>query len=727
MAKTLLPGRPSPQGATWDGIGVNFALFSEAATGVQLCLFDSTQSPAPRETYNLREVTGNVWHGYLAGVKPGQLYGYRVAGPYEPAHGHRCNSAKLLIDPYAKAIAGDIDWSAPIFGYSLGTDDLTIDNQDDCTAVPKSIVISTHFDWDNDHLPRIPLHDSVIYEAQVKGMTARSPGIPEEIRGTYAAIGHPATIEYFTRLGITAVELMPVHAFLDDGHLLQRGLRNYWGYNTINYFAPDARFCRQCDAGEQVAEFKNMVKALHRAGIEVILDVVYNHTAEGNQLGPTLSFRGIDNATYYRLTPQNPRYYLDYTGTGNTLNVRNPQVLKLIMDSLRYWVQEMHVDGFRFDLASTLARGLHKVDRFSAFFDIINQDPVISQVKLIAEPWDVGEGGYQVGKFPSLWAEWNGKYRDTVRKFWRGDPGQLPELAYRLTGSSDLYQRDARHPSASINFITAHDGFTLNDLVSYDDKHNDANGEDNQDGTTDNNSWNHGVEGVTDDPAVNELRARQMRNFLATLLLSQGVPMICGGDEIARTQLGNNNGYAQDNEISWTDWNVTPDKKALLDFTAALIDFRKSHPNLHRRKFFQDREIHPEGARHRNVEGNVEGNRVQAIVWLRPDGQPMAEAGWNAGWNRCIGLVLSGETLDDVNCVGEPIRDDTFLILLNSHHETIPFTLPPTRPGGSWAACFDTRSSSPISAPPLHSGTKYDLISRSLAVFREVLRAGDES
>jgi isoamylase len=716
MARNLLPGRPFPQGATWDGIGVNFSLFSENATAVELCFFESKYALQPRETYFLREVTGNVWHGYLAGIKPGQLYGYRVSGPYDPAKGHRFNPAKLLIDPYAKAIAGDVDWRAPIFGYALGKGDLIIDNQEDNPAVPKSVVISTHFDWDNDRPPRTPLHDSVIYEAHIKGMTALSPDMPEDRRGTYAAMGYPATIDYLKKLGVTAVELMPVHAFLDDGHLLTRGLSNYWGYNTINFFAPDSRYCRDCDAGEQVAEFKNMVKALHRANIEVILDVVYNHTAEGNHLGPTLSFRGIDNATYYRLTDDR-RYYMDYTGTGNTLNVRHPQVLKLIMDSLRYWVLEMHVDGFRFDLASALARELHQVDRLSAFFDIINQDPVVSQVKLIAEPWDVGEGGYQVGKFPSLWAEWNGKYRDTVRKFWKGDPGQLAELGYRLTGSSDLYQRDGRHPSASINFITAHDGFTLHDLVSYNEKHNEANGEKNQDGTTDNNSWNHGTEGRTSNPDINELRARQMRNFMATLLLSQGVPMICGGDEIARTQSGNNNGYAQDNEVSWLHWDLNAASKSLLEFTTALIAFRKEHPNLHRRKFFQDRQIDPLGAQH----CQVEGAEVQDIIWISTDGERMSEADWNAGWNRCVGLQLSGETLDDVNNVGEPVKDDTFLILLNSHHEIVHFKLPPARGAAHWCRCFDTRWAQVLPCAPSEPGVAYDLIGRSLAIFKEVL------
>ena len=533
MAKTLLPGKPYPQGATWDGTGVNFSLYSERATGVDLCLFEEVDA-SDGETIALRECTGYVWHGYLPGVKLGQLYGYRVHGPYDPEHGDRFNSAKLLIDPYARAVAGQLNWDAPVFGYKLGdpTADLSSDNADDAWGVPKGVVTTSHFDWGNDRPPLTPLHDSILYELHVKGFTALHPEIPPEIRGTYAGLAHPVVTDYLKKLGITAVELMPVHEFVDDKALLDRGLRNYWGYNSINFFAPEARYSAAGDRGEQIGEFKAMVKAMHRAGIEVILDVVYNHTGEGNQMGPTLSFRGIDNSTYYRLMPEHPRYYMDFTGTGNTLNVRHPQVLKLIMDSLRYWVQEMHVDGFRFDLASALARELHEVDRLSAFFDIINQDPVISQVKLIAEPWDVGDGGYQVGKFPPLWAEWNGRYRDVVRRYWKGDDGQLAELGYRLTGSSDLYQRDGRHPSASINFVTAHDGFTLADLVSYNEKHNEANGEENRDGSNDNFSFNYGVEGPTDDPAIQAVRLRQTRNFLFTLLLSQGVPMICGGDEI---------------------------------------------------------------------------------------------------------------------------------------------------------------------------------------------------
>jgi glycogen operon protein len=538
--------------------------------------------------------------------------------------------------------------------------------------------------------------------------------LPEEIRGTYAGLGHPVMIEYLKKLGVTAVELMPVHAFLNDGHLVGKGLRNYWGYNTINFFAPEGRYSSTGSEGEQIGEFKSMVKALHRAGIEVILDVVYNHTAEGNRLGPTLSFRGIDNVTYYRLVENNQRYYMDYTGTGNTLNVRNPQVLKLVMDSLRYWVLDMHVDGFRFDLAAALARELHDVDRLSAFFDIINQDPVISQVKLIAEPWDVGEGGYQVGKFPSLWAEWNGKYRDSVRKYWKGDDGQLAELGYRLTGSSDLYQRDGRHPTASINFIVAHDGFTLNDVVSYNDKHNDANGEENRDGANDNNSWNSGAEGPSDDAGVIELRERQKKNLLATMMLSQGVPMLCGGDEISRTQNGNNNAYAQDNEISWFNWTMDERKLELLEFTRKLIRLRREHPNLHRRKFFQDRRIDPDAP-----DREVEGVQEQDILWVRPDGNEMTGDEWTAGWVRCIGMVLNGRTLDDVNAFGQPLRDDTFLMLFNPHHEPIKFYMPKGHERKCWDLCFDTRDAKESESMQVSPGKPYELRDRSFALFRE--------
>jgi len=715
MRRSILPGRPYPQGATWDGTGVNFSIYSEGATAVELCLFDSLNT-GECEPIQIRESTGHVWHGYVPALWPGQLYGYRVHGPYEPEKGLRFNPAKLLIDPYAKALAGRVDWDAPVFGYPLGNGDadLKLDDRDDAAGVPKGVVVTSHFDWENDRPPLTPLHETVIYEAHVKGMTARHPGVPEDLRGTYAGLAHPVIIDHLKNLGVTAVELMPVHAFLDDRILLDRGLQNYWGYNTINFFSPESRYSAAGDLGGQLGEFKSMVKALHRANIEVILDVVYNHTAEGNHLGPTLSFRGIDNGTYYRLISDTPRYYMDFTGTGNTINVRQPQVLKLVMDSLRYWVLEMHVDGFRFDLAAALARELHEVDRLSAFFDIINQDPVISQVKLIAEPWDVGEGGYQVGKFPPLWAEWNGRYRDVVRRYWKGDEGQLAELGYRLTGSSDLYQRDSRHPTASINFITAHDGFTLEDLVSYNDKHNQANGEENRDGSNDNHSWNHGAEGPTDDPAILALRQRQKRNLMATLLLSQGVPMICGGDEIGRTQTGNNNAYAQDNETSWCDWSLDPHRRQLLEFVSSLVCLRKRHPNLHRRKFFQDRRIEPE-APARAVEGGTEGD----ILWLRPDGKEMTQGEWHAGWVRCIGLYLNGRTLDEVNPIGEQVRDDSFLILLNPHHEPVRFTLPQMRSGTSWELLVDTRTSS-RPRPAQRPRKFHTLLDHSLAVFREI-------
>ncbi len=716
MPRTVLPGKPYPQGATWDGTGVNFSVYSEKATAVELCLFDVADSKES-ESIQIRECTGYVWHCYLPGVKLGQLYGYRIHGPYEPERGERFNPAKLLIDPYAKALAGRLNWDAPLFGYKLGDacEDLTRDDQDDAWGVPKSVVTTSHFDWENDRPPSTSVHDSVVYELHVKGFTAQHPDIPPELRGTYAGLAHPSAIEYLKKLGITAVELMPVHEFVDDKLLLDQGLRNYWGYNSINFFAPEARYSASGDRGEQIGEFKAMVKALHRAGIEVILDVVYNHTAEGNQMGPTLSFRGIDNSSYYRLMNDNPRYYMDYTGTGNTLNVRHPQVLKLIMDSLRYWVEDMHVDGFRFDLAAALARELHDVDRLSAFFDIINQDPVISQVKLIAEPWDVGEGGYQVGKFPPLWAEWNGKYRDVVRRYWKGDDGQLGELGYRLTGSSDLYQRDGRHPGASINFVTAHDGFTLNDLVSYDGKHNEANGEDNRDGTNDNHSYNYGVEGETEDAGIRDVRERQKRNLMATLLLSQGVPMICGGDEIGRTQKGNNNAYAQDNQISWFDWQLDDRAKALLEFTTKLVEIRRQHPNLHRRKYFQDRSIMPGATAERDVDGRSE----QDITWLRPDGGEMTPEEWTAGWVRCIGLQLSGRTLDDVNGVGEAIRDETYMILLNPHTESIKFYMP-RRQGTAWEVMLDSAQPESAAKPVIAPGDSYELIARSTALLREL-------
>jgi glycogen operon protein len=681
MSYTLLPGRPYPLGAKASTDGTNFALYSEDATGVQVCLFDEQGNQT--ECIQLRERTAFVWHGFLRGIRPGQRYGYRVDGPRDPEHGHRFNASKLLVDPYAEAISGKVDWKAPVFAHKVEDgNDLVRCDRDDAFGVPKSIVVDHTFNWGKDRKPETPLADSVIYELHVGGFSKRNPAVPKRLRGTYAGLGHAVSIEYLKKLGITAVELLPVHHFIDDGHLVDKGLSNYWGYNTLGFFAPMARYSSCGDTGGQVNEFKQMVKNLHAAGIEVILDVVYNHTCEGNQLGPTLSFKGVCNRTYYRTVPDNPRFYMDYTGTGNTLNVRNPQVLKLLMDSLRYWVTEMHVDGFRFDLASTLARELHDVSKLSSFFDTIHQDPTLADVKLIAEPWDVGEGGYQVGNFPVLWAEWNGKYRDTVRRFWKGDGGQLSDLAYRLTGSSDLYQYDGRKPYASINFITAHDGFTLADLVSYSGKHNEANGDNNQDGANDNDSWNMGAEGPTDDPAVNNLRERQMRNLLATLLLSQGVPMIAGGDEVARSQRGNNNAYCQDNELTWNDWNLDAPRQRLLEFTSRLVHLRREHPNLHRRKFFQDRLI-------RNTGGT---DVVHDVAWYGTDGNPVSNEAWTTEWNRSLALMLNGNTLQVTDEEGQPVIDDSFLIMVNAAHEGVEFKLPPTPNGGHWSHLIDTEN-----------------------------------
>jgi glycogen operon protein len=708
MPNKILPGKPSPLGATWDGEGVNFALYSENATEVELCLFDSEDPSRETDRFRLREVTAHVWHGWVPGVGPGQLYGFRVGGPYEPERGMRFNPAKLLIDPYARALAGSVGWESPVFGYPLGgeEEDLARDDGDSAPGVPKCVVVDPSFDWSGDRPPATPFHETVIYEAHVKGLTMRHPDVPEAQRGTYAGLASPPILEYLKRLGVTAIELMPVHAFLDDHYLVERGLRNYWGYNTINFFAPEARYSGSGDRGGQVREFKEMVKALHGAGIEVLLDVVYNHTAEGNHLGPTLSLKGIDNSVYYRLVEDQPRFYMDYTGTGNSLNARSPQVLKLIMDSLRYWVQEMHVDGFRFDLAATLAREFHDVDRLGSFFDVIHQDPVISQVKLIAEPWDVGPGGYQVGNFPVLWTEWNGKYRDTVRAYWKGDSGVMDELGYRLTGSSDLYGEDGRRPNASINFVTAHDGFTLNDLVSYNEKHNEANGENNQDGASDNASWNCGAEGPTDDPEIVELRERQKRNFLATLLLSQGVPMLLSGDEISRTQGGNNNGYCQDNEVSWLDWEMDDRKEALLGFTRELIALRKSHPVLHRRRFFQGREIH--------------GSDIDDISWFTPEGEEMDPDSWSSPWARSLAMRLGGEALGEMGPDGELVTDDSFLLLVNAHHEPIPFVLPAAPEGRRWSLVVDTNTAAVgASAEGRAGGESYELNSRSLALFQE--------
>ncbi len=700
----VLPGVPSPLGATWTGEGTNFAIYSENADGVTLCLF---ADDGFEQQFPLHEVTAFVWHGYLPGIGPGQRYGYRVSGPFDPENGLRFNPHKVLLDPYAKAVAGVVNWDAPVFGYPLGDEDadLTIDESDDAAGVPKGVVIDPEFDWGNDEAPRTPLNRSIIYEVHVKGFTAQHPDVPEEVRGTYAGLVSPSALKHLTDLGVTAVELLPVHAFPDDSHLLEQGLSNYWGYNTLNFFAPTTRYSSSGDGVGQVREFKEMVKALHAAGIEVILDVVYNHTAEGNHLGPTLSFKGIDNPTYCRLVADDPRYYMDYTGTGNTLNARHPQVLQLIMDSLRYWVLEMHVDGFRFDLASALARELHEVDRLSSFFDVIHQDPVLSQVKLIAEPWDVGEGGYQVGNFPILWAEWNGIYRDTVRTYWTGGDETVSELAYRLTGSSDLYQMDGRRPFASINFVVAHDGFTLHDLVSYNDKHNEANGEDNRDGHDDNRSWNHGAEGPTDDEEILRAREQTKRNLLATLLLSQGAPMLAHGDELGRTQNGNNNAYCQDNELTWIDWDLDEHQESLLDFTRRVIALRRDHPNFRRPKFFQDRPIR--------------GAPEADITWHGSDGEEMGDAEWGEDWVRVIGLGLGGDVLPEVDPLGQPVTDDTFLLLLNGHHEDVPFILPSCFGAERWELVLDTALDDPFTQrEPIATGTPYELFARSLALLR---------
>jgi isoamylase len=669
------PGYAYPLGATGDKDGVNFALFADNATGVELCLFNSLQDETEIAKVQMTERSHQIWHTYLPGIKPGQLYGYRVHGPYDPKNGHRFNPSKLLIDPYAKAISGSNDWNNALFGYEVGhhDEDLSYNEVDSAAFMPKSVVVDPTFDWEGDAPLHIPYYKTVIYEAHVKGLTKLNPHIPEAIRGTYSGIAHQATIKHLKALGVTALELMPVHHFINDRHLTERGLTNYWGYNTIGFFAPDARYSADGIAGEQVIEFKNMVKELHKAGIEVILDVVYNHTGEGNHMGPTLSFRGVDNASYYRLM-DDKRYYMDYTGTGNTLNANLPHVLRLMMDSLRYWIMEMHVDGFRFDLAATLARELHEVNRLSAFFDIIHQDPVISQVKLIAEPWDIGEGGYQVGKFPPEWAEWNGKYRDCIRDYWRGADSMLGEFAERFTGSSDLYQSDFRRPTASINFITAHDGFTLHDLVSYNEKHNEANGEENKDGESHNRSWNCGAEGPTDDPTVRALRQQQKRNLLATLFLSQGVPMLVAGDEMGRTQKGNNNAYCQDNEVSWINWEQADDE--LLTFTRELINFRKSHPAFCRRRWFQGQPI--------------KGIGIEDIAWFLPDGSEMSEEHWSNDLAKSLAVYLNGKGLHAVGTKGQPVIDDSFYVIFNAHHEPLKYKLPAAKYGKQWTVMLDT-------------------------------------
>src|SRR6266702_3092173 len=703
MQRKLLPGRPYPLGAKATPEGTNFAIYSEHATAVSVCLFDDSGKQI--DCIDLHERTAFVWHGLVLGVKPGQLYGYRVDGPWEPENGQRFNPNKLLLDPYTEAISGHVDWKAPIFPHDLVSgDDTKRDDRDSAAGVPKSVVVEHRFDWGDDCPRQTPLSDSVIYELHVKGFSRMNLNVPEELRGTYAGLAHPASIDYLKRLGITAVELMPIHEMVDEGQLVERGLKNYWGYNTLGYFAPAARYASSVDRGGQVGEFKGMVKALHAAGIEVILDVVYNHTCEGNHLGPMFSFKGICNRTYYRTMEDDPRYYMDYTGTGNTLNVRHPQVLKLLMDSLRYWITEMHVDGFRFDLAATLARELHDVDKLGGFFDTIHQDPTLADVKLIAEPWDVGEGGYQVGNFPVLWAEWNGKYRDTVRRFWKGDEGQLSDFAYRLTGSSDLYEDDGRKPYASINFITAHDGFTLCDLVSFNEKHNEANGDGNKDGENYNNSWNMGVEGPTDDPEINKLRERQIRNVLATLLLSQGVPMIAGGDEFARSQRGNNNGYCQDNELTWYDWKLDESRVRLMEFTRKLVKLRLTHPNLHRRKFFQDR--------------TIRNSIVRDIAWYGIDGKEMPESAWTTVWSRSLAVMFNGKTLQLSDPSGDPLEDDSFLILVNASHVGVEFKLPPVPNGAPWRLVMDTEN---IDDPfkSMRVGKKVIVGGRSMMVFSD--------
>jgi glycogen operon protein len=700
------PGRPYPLGATWDGRGVNIALYSENATRVELCLFGSADAARETMKIGLPEQTDLVWHGYFPDLHPGDVYGFRVDGPFDPEKGHRFNPHKVLLDPYAKEIVRTARWGDDMFGYAIGDprEDLSLDERDNAASAPLAAVVDPAFTWGDDRPPRTPPNKTVIYELHVKGFTQRHPDIPDHMRGSYAAIGSDAAIRHFLRLGITAVELLPVHHHVDDRPLVDRGLSNYWGYNTLAFFAPEIRFKSRDGHGDALREFKTMVRTLHAAGLEVILDVVYNHTGEGNHLGPTLSFRGIDNAAYYRLSPENKRYYTDFTGCGNTLNMLNPRVLQLIMDSLRYWVLDMHVDGFRFDLASTLARELHEVDKLGAFFDIIHQDPVLSQVKLIAEPWDLGEGGYQVGNFPVGWSEWNGKYRDCVRHFWKGDGGIISEFATRICGSSDLYAWSSRQPHASINFVTCHDGFTLNDLVSYDGKHNEANGEENRDGANDNISWNCGVEGPTDEPAIRALRKRKKRNFLATLVLSQGIPMLLAGDEMGHSQSGNNNAYCQDNELAWLNWSLSEEQAALLEFTRQLIEFWKGQPVLHQRRFFHGREIR--------------GETIKDVMWYDPGGKEMSPEAWNTGYARSLALFLRGDNID-TDEYGAAISGDTLLILFNADHSLdLPFTLPRLGDRRYWDLIFDTYVPEWRARKSWRRSRVYPLRACSLAVFR---------
>jgi isoamylase len=705
--RRVWPGKPYPLGATWDGRGVNFAIYAEHATKVELCLFDSPDAQQETERIPLPEKTDMVWHVFLPDLTPGQLYGYRVHGPYDPAQGHRFNPHKILLDPYAKVIGRSVRWNDALFGYPISDAeaDLAFDDRDSAAYAPLAAVVDPSFIWGDDSPPAIPMHKTIIYELHVRGFTQLHSSIPKHLRGTYAGLASAPAIRYLRKLGVTAVELMPVHHFLQDRHLVERGLSNYWGYNTLAYFAPEINFASAAHPAEAVREFKSMVRNFHKAGIEVILDVVYNHTAEGNHLGPTLSFRGIDNAAYYRLVANDRRYYMDYTGCGNTLNVMNPRVLQLIMDSLRYWITEMHVDGFRFDLASALARELHEVDRLGAFFDIIHQDPIISQSKLIAEPWDLGEGGYMVGKFPAQWSEWNGKYRDCVRAFWKGDGGMVSEFATRFCGSSDLYAWSGRRPKASINFVTCHDGFTLEDLVSYNEKHNEANGEDNRDGADDNISWNCGVEGPTRRRNVLALRDRKKRSILATLIFSQGVPMLLAGDEIGHTQDGNNNTYCQDNEITWLNWAGSRNKRnrQLLNFVRRVIEIFHEQPVFHRRKFFSGKAIGGAEAPH--------------IAWLHHDGTEMTEKQWNTPHTRCFGVVLFGDSID-VDEEGEEISGDTILLLFNADHDlTIPFVLPTIEEQLPWQRLLDTFEAQAASAE-FAENSVYDLRPCSMAVFR---------
>ena len=682
---------------------MNFAIFSEYATKVELCLFDSPDSTKESHRFRLPESTDMVWHGYFPDLEPGQLYGYRVHGPYDPKKGHRFNPNKVLLDPYAKAIGRDVTWDDSLFGYKVGADDLTFDERDSAAFSPLGSVVDTAFTWGDDRPPRTPWHKTLIYEAHVRGMTMRHPGVPQEKRGSYSGLASEPIIQHLLDLGVTALELMPVHFHLNDRHLVEKGLSNYWGYNTLNFFAPHLDYASKASPRKSITEFKSMVRSLHAAGIEVILDVVYNHTCEGNRMGPTLSWRGVDNIAYYRLVHDAKRYCMDYTGTGNTLNMRHPRVLQMIMDSLRYWVLEMHVDGFRFDLASALARELHEVDRLGAFFDIVHQDPVLSQVKLIAEPWDLGPGGYQVGNFPVLWTEWNGKYRDSVRRFWKGDGGLVNEIATRLAGSSDLYEHSGRKPYASINFVTAHDGFALQDLVSYDHKHNEPNGEDNRDGTDDNYSWNCGVEGPSEDAQIIELRERQKRNLIATMLFSQGVAMILGGDELSHTQRGNNNAYCQDNELSWLNWDLGPREKAFLKFVQKCSQIWHEQPVFQRRKFFVGRAIR--------------GSDIKDISFFDPDGNEMHDKAWHTGWSKSLGVRLAGDIINEVDERGDPIVGDTLLLLVNAHWEELRFTLPAARVEHLWEAMIDTADpQAPLRV--CRPGEQYPLYGRSLVLLR---------